>query len=290
MELKDYIEPYLAYAKRTGLEPSTIKNIRLGLYNAVVPTLGHKKLADLKVTDGSYVIEEGSKHGKHGSVRAMISFRGFLKYLHDDGIPLPVHWSDFKVPQSPDKVVEYLTAEERQIIRDTININNPSGLRVRTLFELILHTGLRITEACSIKIEDIDYLNHEIKVENCKSKKFENVYIHGVEEYIKTYIASRKDNNPYLFVTAAGDRYSANFSRMDSSKLRKKLQGKVKKHFHWHLLRKTFCTELLFNNVDIKSVQQLARHASERTTLKIYAATTQKRCKEAHERVMGTLS
>jgi len=288
--LKDYIEPYLAYVGRIGLNKSTIRNIRLGLYNAVVNTLGHKDLKDLKITDGSYIIAEASKHGEHGPERSMISFRGFLKYLHDDGVPLPVHYSDFKVPQLRSKEVVYLTQEERDIIRDTINLNVPSGLRIRTLFELIIKTGLRISEACSIKIEDIDFLNHEIKVQNCKSNRWETVYTHGVEDWIKRYIASRKSSSPYLFVTAYGDKYNPNFSRIDAAKLRAKLKDKIKKHFHWHLLRKTFCTELLFNQVDIKTVQYLARHASERTTLKIYAATTQKRSKSEHERVMSVLN
>ncbi|MBP9686672.1 MAG: tyrosine-type recombinase/integrase [Candidatus Doudnabacteria bacterium] len=61
----------------------------------------------------------------------------------------------------------------------------------------------------------------------------------------------------------------------------------ITKRIHPHLFRSTFCTELLHGNVDIKSVQILARHKSERTTLRHYIAVSKERCKIEHQRVMN---
>lgn len=270
--------------------PSTIKNTRLALKNSVVLALGDKDVGLLKVTDASYIIEKGSLHGKYGASRGIIALRSLLKYLHDEGIPLPVHYSDFKVPVVPDKEVQYLTHEEREIVRSFINLNYPNGLRLRAMFEFMLRTGLRISEACAIRIDDIDFVNHEIRVENCKSKKWEVVYTHGAEEWVLKYLASRKDKNPFLFISNDGNRLTANLSKDMMRRLRKRIGGKIKKHIHWHILRKTFCTELLLNKTDIKSTQHLARHASERTTLRHYAAVNKQHSKKEHERVMSVLA
>lgn len=288
MLLKDYTNNYISYMERMNRHPHTIACTKIAL-KVVIAGIGDKDVASLKVTDSSYIIERGSLHGKYGASRAIIALRGFLKYLHDDGVALSVHYSDFKVPYVIDKEVEYLNKEEREIIRNCINLNSPAGLRFRTMFELMLRTGLRISEALSIRIDEVDFLNHQIKIINCKNKKQELVYIYGCEEWIKKYLLSRTDKNPFLFVSTNGSTLSFDAAKSHLLKFRSCLKGKLHKTFHWHILRKTFCTELLLAKTDIKSTQYLARHASERTTLRHYAAVNKKYCKEEHERVMGVL-
>ena len=62
----------------------------------------------------------------------------------------------------------------------------------------------------------------------------------------------------------------------------------ITKRIHPHIFRSTFGTELLYGGADIKSVQVLMRHKSERTTLKHYIAVSKDRCKGEHERILNT--
>jgi integrase len=47
-------------------------------------------------------------------------------------------------------------------------------------------------------------------------------------------------------------------------------RAKIIKHISWHTFRRTFSTLLKANGEDIKTVQELLRHANSRITLDIY--------------------
>src|SRR5579884_1071849 len=49
---------------------------------------------------------------------------------------------EIQLPQRPKPFVHYLTNDEVQRLRDCININTFTGLRMRTLIEVLLNTGL----------------------------------------------------------------------------------------------------------------------------------------------------
>jgi site-specific recombinase XerD len=57
----------------------------------------------------------------------------------------------------------------------------------------------------------------------------------------------------------------------------------ITKHMSWHLFRHTFCTLLLADNVDVKTVQSLMRHANVRVTLERYghAVSSKKRAAQS---------
>jgi hypothetical protein len=58
-----------------------------------------------------------------------------------------------------------------------------------------------------------------------------------------------------------------------------KYSSTIVKHISWHTFRRTFSTLLKANGEDIKTVQELLRHANSRITLDIYtqAVTPAKR-------------
>ncbi len=288
MRLRQYFEPYLRHAERMGLAPRSLYHAQNHFKYTIGPTVGDRELRSLKPNDASHIIERAALRGRSAPARAIIVLRALLKYIGGEGIKTPFHYSTLKVPRLPEKEIEYLTKEERKIIRDTIPLSFP-WVRFRAMFELGLHTGLRIGEMLNIRIGDIDWINHEIKIYSQKAKQYQTVYTYGSEEEISRYLGQRTDECPYLFATKEGKKIKFNCARTQMIEMRRKLKDKIKKHLHWHILRKTFCTELLLNKTDIKSVQHLARHRSERTTLRHYAAVNKTHCKVEHQRVMGVL-
>jgi integrase len=57
----------------------------------------------------------------------------------------------------------------------------------------------------------------------------------------------------------------------------------------WHTFRHTFGTLLKVNGEDVKTVQELLRHASSRITLEMYQQSVSEEKREAQDRVMGML-
>jgi integrase/recombinase XerD len=72
---------------------------------------------------------------------------------------------------------------------------------------LLLYTGVRVSEVCSIKIKDIDFLNYSIKIYG-KVGKFGEVPLKfdladTIKEYIKDRDYSLKDSK-YLVIGQRG--------------------------------------------------------------------------------------
>ncbi|MBL0266333.1 MAG: tyrosine-type recombinase/integrase [Leptospiraceae bacterium] len=62
-------------------------------------------------------------------------------------------------------IPDHLTLEEINELFDHIKEDNIYELRDKCIFELLYSSGLRISEACNLKIEDVDLDNMAIAIE-----------------------------------------------------------------------------------------------------------------------------
>lgn len=267
------------------MSEKTISEYDRMLYGSLSHSVQDKDLADLRIIDAARVEEAGRHHGEFGPQRAIVVFRRLLCFIRDSGDTVPFDWRDIKVPKVPERPIYSLTEDELKVITESLDVKNIAHLRTRALLEVMLDTGLRISEAISLNKQDIDWEHKEVEFLNCKTKERQKVYFTDRSVYwLKLYLSRRNDELDSLFVSGRGRLLSVtarNFLRTHTKKLG------LRKRVHHHLFRKTYVTELLRRGVDIKTVQRLARHKSERTTLKHYTATDDERCKTLHQKVMG---
>jgi integrase len=66
-------------------------------------------------------------------------------------------------------------------------------------------------------------------------------------------------------------------------------RAKILKHVGWHTFRRTFSTLLKANGEDIKTVQELLRHATIKMTLEVYAQAVTPAKRQAQSKVAGML-
>jgi integrase/recombinase XerD len=294
MKIKESFQPFFLWQKKMGMSAKTILNDRYYLEGAVAHSIQDIEVMDLKKTDVSKVIEAGRTCGKYGPQRGVCILRKLLKYLKESGHEIPFRWQDIKIPSVSQKKVEYLTEDELERVLAAIDLTTPSGLRTRTLLEVLYATGLRIGEAISMDQKDIDWENKEAIVVNVKSKIPEKVFFTDRSlHWLKRYLAGREDGNPALFVPCEGEgaRLTRNASQ---SRMRDQLWGimqslGIRKKINHHIFRKTFVTHLLQRKADIMAVKDLARHKSERTTLLNYAGVDKQRSKAIHAKIMNDL-
>jgi len=291
MKIGDAFEPFFLWQIKIGMTPKTIANDHYYLEGSLAHSIQDIELADLKKTDVGKVIEAGRKCGKYGPQRGVVMLRKVLRYLKESGQNIPFRWQDIKIPSVSQKQVEYLTEDELERLLDAIDLTEPSGLRSRALLEVLYATGMRIGEAVAMDRTDIDWGNKEAIITNVKSKECQKVYFSDRSLYwLKRYIKSREDKHPALFVSC-GKR----LTRKSSGKcLRRQIPALVtklgiKKRITHHIFRKTFVTHLLQRKADIMAVKDLARHRSERTTLKNYAGVDKERSKAIHAEIMNDL-
>ncbi|MCF7569581.1 site-specific integrase [Sabulilitoribacter arenilitoris] len=183
---------------------------------------------------------------------------GIKKYLEYIGIE--VDKLELKRPRKEKKLPVVLSVEEiKQIFDETHNLKH------KTLLSLIYSAGLRVGEAISLKIKDIDSKRMLIHIKGAKGKKdrytlLSDSFLHLLRNYYKQYKPTE-----YLFEGQKSKQYSS----ASAQKILKNAVDKIglKKRITLHTLRHSFATHLLENGTDIRYIQELLGHSSPKTTM-----------------------
>lgn len=169
-----------------------------------------------------------------------------------DGIDIPRPRREIKLP-----VV--LSKEEVSRI-----INTPRNLKHKAFLMLTYSAGLRLQEACNLKIRHIDSQRMLIRVVQAKGAKdrytiLSPVALNLLREYWKIYKAKE-----WLFETKPNQHIS---SRMAQHIFKDALRKTgINKQVGIHSLRHSFATHLLEQGVSLPIIQQLLGHTSLKTT------------------------
>ncbi len=186
-------------------------------------------------------------------------------------------------PKKPRHLPDVLTTEEVDAIEAQIDLSLPEGQRNKAIIETLFSCGLRVSELCNLKMNDL-YLNEGfIRVEG-KGSKQRLVPISGkaIKE-LKLYFIDRNsiDIKPgfedYVFIS----KRKKNISRIMVFHFIKELVEKagIKKEVSPHTLRHSFATSLLEGGANLRAIQAMLGHESIGTT-EIYLHTDTSRLRE----------
>jgi site-specific recombinase XerD len=128
--------------------------------------------------------------------------KGLLKYYRDHySASLLINPDEITIPKRPRREVVFLTSEEIQRFRDSINTKPLYGLRFRTLVEVLLGTGMRISEALSLNRNSIDFQKKEARVIGKGNKERSVFFTDDALFWVEQYLGRRIDKNEALFIT-----------------------------------------------------------------------------------------
>ena len=146
-------------------------------------------------------------------------------------------------------------------------INNCSSLKFRTIFMLIYSAGLRISEAASIKLSDIDFNRKVILIRNSKNNKNRyTILAEATISMIKDYLNIYKPIN-YLFYKKRDITEQISVSHIQRTFSKLVIKSNCKKEIHVHTLRHCFATHLLENGTSIFYIMKLLGHSCINTTM-----------------------
>ncbi len=194
--------------------------------------------------------------------------------------------NEIRLPQRPNPDVHYLTNEEVDRLVGVINTTTFTGLRMRILVEVLLNTGLRISEALSLDRTPFEMGQTKVAITG-KGGKVRTVFFPaGTLSWIKKWLYYRSDDFPALFITTGIPR---RLDRSDMSKYFKELKAKagIDKPLTPHILRHTYCTNLRNNGADITLIKELAGHQDIATTARYYLGVDQKVLKAAVDKYLN---
>jgi integrase/recombinase XerD len=157
------------------------------------------------------------------------------------------------------KLPEVFSKEEvKKMLEVTVNRKH------KLIISLIYGTGMRLSEAADLGLNDIDELRGVIKIRSGKGGKDRVVPLPGnLAELIREY---RKQYQPevYLFEGQRGGRYSP---RSIQNVVKKAIaKSGIMREASVHTLRHSFATHLLESGTDLRYIQELLGHRSSKTT------------------------
>ena len=271
MEVK--IEKFLEYLQfEKKYSEHTVSNYERDLANykeyLSVNKKSYQSIDYSDVTD--YMIYLNSKKLSASSInRNLSAIRSFYSFLlknkETDSNPFKlVHG-----PKKEKKLPNYLQYNE---FEDLITVCDETalGMRNRMILELLFATGVRVSEAVSIKLDDINFKECEIKVTG-KGKKTRIVYFNKVcQKVMSEYVLNARQELlkgkkcEFLLVNHLGN----SLTRRGVADIIDKLimKSSLKHKISPHTMRHTFATQMLNNGMDIREVQELLGHERLSTT------------------------
>jgi site-specific recombinase XerD len=272
MNTNDSYRLFIEYGRaERGYARETLGKLRDCFASWILPAFGEREIETVGRLDimrlRTAMVDKGIGTNRQYSV--LMTLKLFLKFCREVLRLACLDPHEINLPPRPKPHVQYLTNEEVGRIRKMIPTNTFTGLRMRALFELLLGTGLRISEALSLDRQQFDRDADEIEVLGKGGKRRSVFFGDDCLPWIRMLINRRDDDHPAVFVTTGIPR---RWQRYDISKyfidLRRKAQ--IGKALTPHLLRHTFCTNLLNHGADITFIKELAGHQDIQTTARYY--------------------
>ena len=145
------------------------------------------------------------------------------------------------------------------------------GVLAWMVVDLMLSTGLRVSEAASLKIQDVDLKRGSLKVTRLKRKKKtrESLAIgKDLIEHLREYIAWTDRTKGPLFVGSRGPLTARGLQQIWKAAIKR---AGLPKELSIHSARHTIAVQLLKKTGNLRQVQKQLGHASPATTANMYA-------------------
>ncbi len=226
----------------------------------------------------------GEKLSENSKRRLVSSVRGFYKFLMFEGHIDKNPAEDLVSPQKGQYLPRFLNKAEIEQLLMAPDTSTEYGLRDRAILELMYASGLRVSEAASLRIGDVD-LEGGIVTTTGKGSKTRRVPVGAsAVEWLRSYLVLRRKKeitgSDRLFTNSAGGQIDRQTIYLAIVRYAEKCGFKGVSP---HTLRHSFATHLIQNSANIRSVQQMLGHADISTT-QVYTHITNVQLKENYER------
>jgi integrase/recombinase XerD len=199
--------------------------------------------------------------------RAIVAIKMLFRFLKREKVVEKDIAMHLDSPRMWQLIPEVLTVAEVEDLMRTPHMNSFLGARDKAILQVIYASGLRVSEVCSLNLQDVD--DHIVRVRGKGGKErivpIAKSAVDAVDHYLIHYrqYAGEEKTVP-LFVSEKGKRIDRTLV-WKRIKLYAKLAG-IKKEISPHTLRHSFATHLLENGADLRIIQEMLGHSNISTT------------------------
>jgi integrase/recombinase XerC len=213
--------------------------------------------------------------------RKIASVRAFGRWMKQKGHSDTNPAAELASPKVRRELPTFLSAEDAALVIESPDEENTGAareeevvaLRDRAFLELLYSSGLRVSEACGLDLQNLSLGEKTVRVMG-KGRK-ERIVPFGTktEEALRAYLAERARlahaktrflDPKAVFVSTRGRRFGPRAAQLVVR--RYGLVGAGRTDLHPHALRHTCATHLLDGGADLRAIQEMLGHSSLSTT------------------------
>ena len=273
--LQTHIANYLEYCgTQKRLDEKTLKAYRIDLRQFSEQTSSQEITDITSETLEAYIAKLHQQYKPKTVKRKIASVKALFHYLEYKDIidrnPFNKIQVRFREPVILPKTIPlhmvetFLTTIYKQRSDAKTDYQKRNALRDAAVAELLFATGMRISELCTLKNEDVNLYEGIILIygKGDKERRIQignDAVIHILEEY-KNDFQTEIDSCKHFFANQSGKALSDQSVRRMINKYTS--LAAIDLHITPHMFRHTFATSLLEADVDIRYIQEMLGHSS----------------------------
>jgi len=289
-EFETDLKRYLTFLQmEKGLAENTLISYKQDLEKFSL-YLHEKKLNHIDLPENqalNFVKAESIKGSSFSTQAHLITvLKNFYKYLvAEDKMDFnPI--SNIASPKKWKTLPKYLTIDQVSELLELPDMEKPLGQRDKAILELMYATGLRISEAITLKKDNLYMEDNFLRVVGKGGKERVIPFGEKAREYLENYLTNTRslllkhNLNDLIFLNRNGEP----LSRQGLWKVFKgyaRTLG-VYSTLTPHTLRHSFATHLLEKGADLRSIQLMLGHSNISTT-EIYTYVAKTRIKKVYD-------
>lgn len=273
--LQTHIANYLEYCgTQKRLDEKTLKAYRIDLRQFSEQTSSQEITEITSETLENYIAKLHQQYKPKTVKRKIASVKALFHYLEYKDIidrnPFNKIQVRFREPVILPKTIPlhtvetFLTTIYKQRSNAKTAYQKRNALRDAAVAELLFATGMRISELCTLKNEDVNLYEGIILIygKGDKERRIQignDAVIHILEEY-KNDFQTEIESCKHFFANQSGKALSDQSVRRMINKYTS--LAAIDLHITPHMFRHTFATSLLEADVDIRYIQEMLGHSS----------------------------
>ena len=190
-------------------------------------------------------------------------YNNVIRFIYDVVIDAPINKRQLPLYKGKRRLPKILSEKELDVF-----FNACDNYMYKTIFMMIYGSGLRISEATNLRVEDIDSENMRLFVRNGKGERERYTVLPRTSlEMLRICYKMYQPNHPegYMFLNKEGNPLKVERLRVFFRRYRRK--AGISEEFIVHSLRHAFATRLVEEGIPLVQVKELLGHSCIRSTM-----------------------
>jgi integrase/recombinase XerD len=288
VDLHGWVDVFLDHLRvERALAPNSI-SAYAGDFARLLRHVGDVAPETVTTADLSAMLQanSGDGFGSRSTVRQMSALRGFFRFLVREHVLSEDPTQLLERPKFAKAIPQVLSFHEVERLLDAPDRSTDRGVRDAAMIQLLYASGLRVSELCRLKVDDLDLQTGLVRAKGKGGKRRLVPMGEVALESLGTYLeevrprhAAPADSS--LFVSPRG----GPLTRQGFWKILKgyALGAGITVPLSPHKLRHSFATHLVRGGADLRAVQVMLGHARLATT-EVYTSVAAEHVRAVHAR------